>query len=341
MKEVSRMNKKTFIILLATAAIVAVAALILYNNSHAAIAPPAAATAQTPPTRITIAQAGDFYLYAPLYVAKDKGFFAKRGLDVSIVSTGGDDKTWAAVISESAQFGIADPTFIAIASQRGQPGKIIATIVNGVPFWGIAKSPKIAAISQPSGLNHYTVATFPSPSTAYTLQKQMFERAGLQPKIREGAFGTLLALVQANQADIALELEPNVSQQLENGYHIVYSMADVYGDFTITGLTTTPRYIQAHKSIVQAVVSALAESLTFIHSQPDECADLLARRFPEVKRTVAVAALRRVLAAGIIPSTPVVAETAWRKALKLRIDSGDLKPPTEPMSYVDNSFATH
>jgi len=334
------MSKKTFIILLATAAIVAVVAFILYNNSHATTAPLNTATAPRRPIRITIAQAGDFYLYAPLYVAKDKGFFAKRGLDVTIVSTGGDDKTWAAVISQSAQFGIADPTFIAIASQRGQPGKIISTIVNGVPFWGITKNPQIAAISQPSGLNHYTVATFPSPSTAYTLQKHMFLKGGLQPKIREGAFGTLLALVQANQADIALELEPNVSQELENGYHIVYSMADVYGDFTITGLTATPRYIHANQPTVRAVVSALAESLAFIHNNPDDCADLLARRFPEVKRTVAVAALRRVLAAGIIPSTPAVAEPAWRKALQLRIDAGDLSPQTQPMSYVDNSFAT-
>ena len=91
-----------------------------------------------PTTRkITIAQYGDVFLYAPIYIAKEAGFFAKRGLDVSLVSTGGDDKTWAAVISGSASFGVADPTFVAISELRGQPGRVIASIVNGVPFWGI------------------------------------------------------------------------------------------------------------------------------------------------------------------------------------------------------------
>src|SRR5213594_3412429 len=138
---------------------------------------------------VTIAQAGDFYLYAPLYIAIDQGFFQKRGANVRIVSTGGDEKTWAAVIGGDAQFGVADPTFIAIASQRGQPGKILATIVNGVPFWGITKKPKVPVITSPSAHNGFVVATFPSPSTAYTLQKEMFERAGITPHIREGAFG--------------------------------------------------------------------------------------------------------------------------------------------------------
>lgn len=288
---------------------------------------------------VTIAQAGDFYLYAPLYIAQDRGFFAKNNVDVTIVSTGGDEKTWAAVISKSAQFGVADPTFIAVASERGQPGKIIATIVNGVPFWGITKKPAIPQITKPAELDSYTVATFPSPSTAYTLQRQMFVQGGLTPKIREGAFGTLLPLLEAGQADIALELEPNVSQAVQNGYRIVYSLADMYGDFTITGLCATPEYLSEDRQSAGAVVRAIREALDFLHNDPDTSADLLAKRFPEVKRDVAVAALRRALSSGVIPRSPQVGETAWRKALKLRVDAGDLKDDRGAMQFIDNSFA--
>jgi ABC-type nitrate/sulfonate/bicarbonate transport system substrate-binding protein len=31
-------------------------------------------------SKITIAQVGDFFLYAPVYVAQDAGFFQKQGL---------------------------------------------------------------------------------------------------------------------------------------------------------------------------------------------------------------------------------------------------------------------
>jgi NitT/TauT family transport system substrate-binding protein len=317
--------------------VIAVAAVVVLLRNRTASAP--ASNGGSPSLPLTIAQAGDFYLYAPLYIAVDQGFFSRRGANVTIVSTGGDEKTWAAVLSGDAQFGIADPTFVAIAAQRGQAGKILATIVNGVPFWGITKNPRVPTIESGAGLNGFSVATFPSPSTAYTLQKQMFDSAKIAPNIRQGGFGTLLALVESNQADIALELEPNVSQALTKGYRIVYSLAALYGDFTITGLTATPDYLRANPAAATAVVRGLADAMTFLHERPDEATAILAKRFPEISRDVADAALRRVLAAGVIPRAPSVSKEAWEKALRLRVDAGDLKPPPDAMTFIDNSFA--
>ena len=154
--------------------------------------------------RITVAQFGDFFLYAPLYIAVDGGFFRKEGLDVSIVNTGGDDKTWAAVLSGSAEFGVADPTFVAVSAARGQNGLVVASLVNGVPFWGITYR-DIAPFKDAKELTHHSVATFPSPSTAYALQKKMFSDAGLAPNIREGAFGAIIPMLKAGTADIGLE----------------------------------------------------------------------------------------------------------------------------------------
>src|SRR5580658_6917028 len=81
--------------------------------------------------KITIAQYGHIFLYLPIYVALDKGFFKEQGLDVKLVSTGGDEKTFTAISTGNAQFGIADPIFAAIARQRGQGGKVVAGIVRG------------------------------------------------------------------------------------------------------------------------------------------------------------------------------------------------------------------
>ncbi|MDR0868834.1 MAG: ABC transporter substrate-binding protein [Planctomycetota bacterium] len=291
-------------------------------------------------TKITIAQSGDFYLYAPLYIAADNGIFQKNGLTVSIVSTGGDEKTWAAVIAKSAQFGVSDPTFIALASQRGQPGRIVATVVNGVPFWGITKNDAIPAITKPAELSGYTVATFPSPSTAYTLQAKMFADGGLPPKIREGGWGTLLALTETKEADIALELEPNVSQAVvASGYKVVYSLADIYGDFAITGLVAAPDYIKENPATVAACVQSIKEALAFIHNNPAQTAEILAQRFPEIRKDIAIEALRRVIAAGVIPQTPVTTEQAWKNALQLRIDAGEIKETSNVMEFVDNTFA--
>ncbi len=164
----------------------------------------------------------------------------------------------------------------------------------------------------------------------------MFEKGGLEPSIRQSAFGTLLSLLESKQADIALELEPNVSQALAKGYHIVYSLADVYGDFTITGITCTPDYLDGHRDVVSGMVRAIAEAMSLIHTSPDEAATILATRFPEIEHDVATAAIRRVLNAGIIPLTPVVKRDAWVKALQLRVEAGDLANPVDPMIFIRN-----
>ena len=51
---------------------------------------------QTKDQKITIAQFGHVFVYLPIYIAKEKGFFKDQGLEVTYVSTGGDEKTFAA-----------------------------------------------------------------------------------------------------------------------------------------------------------------------------------------------------------------------------------------------------
>ena len=78
---------------------------------------------------VKVAQFNEFFLYMPLYLADAKGFFAEEGLKIEIINTGGDDKTFAAVIGGSATFGIADPTFVAIAREQGMGGKVICLVL--------------------------------------------------------------------------------------------------------------------------------------------------------------------------------------------------------------------
>lgn len=303
--------------------------------------PPAQRQNHPPPSQleeITVAQAGDFFLYAPLYVAVDAGLLRKRGISATLVSTGGDDKTWAAVIAGDAAFGVADPTFVAIADARGRGGMVVASIVNGVPFWGVTKDPRIPIIRDPRSLSRYTVATFPSPSTAYTLQRKMFVDAGLQPKIREGAFGTLWSIVNAGDADIALELEPNVSQAVSQSARVVYSLKDIYGDFAITGLTTTSQFLTDRPVVARKVICGLQDALQFIRSNPDSTLSLLRKRFPDVDTVVARAALTRVIQEGIVPDSVTTSPDAWEKAIRLRVESGDLQIAKPMNAYVASDF---
>ena len=47
--------------------------------------------------------------YAPQYVALSQGFFAEEGLDIVLNNGGGADKVMAAIVSGSADIGLAGP----------------------------------------------------------------------------------------------------------------------------------------------------------------------------------------------------------------------------------------
>lgn len=292
-------------------------------------------------TPVTIAQFSHIFLYLPVYVAKDKGYFKEAGLDVNLVSTGGDEKTFAAVSSGNAQFGVADPTFVAIARQRGQGGKIVAQVVNGIPFWGVAFKDSIKPITKREDMSGLRIATFSAPSTSYTVMKDYLGNKGhpVKATIVQGApTGSIVAMVKAGQADIAMELEPTASIAVSQGGHIVCSLQKEFGDFAITGLSTSEQYPKDHPEVVRGAVTALDRAMKFIHSDFEGTLVIAKKEFPEIKEEILRNALARMTEEGTIPKTPFMSKEGWDKAIALRKQVGDLTGAGEYESNVDMSF---
>lgn len=287
---------------------------------------------------IKVAQFGDVFIYSPLYLADVKGFFEEEGLKIELINTGGDDKTYAAVISGAAVFGVADPVFAAIAQEKGIEGRVIGSIVNGVPFWAITKK-NIATITESSMLESYSVATFSAPSTAYTVQKKMFQDAGLKPNIKQGAFGGLIPMIDAGQADIALELEPNVSMAIANGAKSVYSFVDIYPEFAFTGITTSLKTIENDPELVQHFINAITKAEQFAHQYPDSAAYYMCKLYPDIDSKIIYNAINRMVESNVLPQNAIISNEAWKAAVELRIELGDLKSDSKSDVVLDMSFA--
>ena len=56
--------------------------------------------------KLIIAEVTHSVFYAPMYVAKNKGYFDEVGLEVDIITTPGADKVMAALLSKDAQIGL-------------------------------------------------------------------------------------------------------------------------------------------------------------------------------------------------------------------------------------------
>src|SRR6476469_10843704 len=77
--------------------------------------------------------------YAPVFVAKEKGFFKREGLDPEIVVISRNEQIVQALISDSLQFGNVPPNLLFVLRQQGNSDiKLIAGSFNGTTYSLIA-----------------------------------------------------------------------------------------------------------------------------------------------------------------------------------------------------------
>ena len=296
-------------------------------------------------TEVTIAEWGQekILLYLPLYVAMEEGFFENNGIKVNLVFTGNDDQTFAAVVGGDADFGFADPVFSALAVEKGLKAKTIAELVNSLGVSGYTNLDTVPIIKSAIDLAHMRVGSFPEPSTTYTLLTDLKNsNSGLEGlQIVQGSIGSQLAMLEAGQVDIAVDLEPAVSEAENKGYRVVFSLADFTPRQAITGLTVMQRTIDAHPEVVQKVVSSLQQAVTAMYSDTDHklIYDTATKVFPHLSSEVLHRAVDRMMKAEVYPRSVAVQDAEWQRSLELRLKNGQLKYEQETAAAVDNSFA--
>ncbi len=293
---------------------------------------------------VTIAQWGQekYLIYLPLYVAMEEGMFAEQGISVRLKYSGNDDQTFAAVIHGSAQLGIGDPVFAAIARERGFSSRVVGLLLGTVANWGVSNQRDLSKITVPSDLAGLRIGSLPAPSTTFTLLKEFLEQHKAvvgSATIVEAPIGAQLALLEAGKADFAIELEPAVSIAESKGYRVVYSSAQFYGPYAFTGLTTTDDMLATRGSAIQKVVTGVQRALEALHRDPALGVRVAKKLFPNLPPSVVGRAVHRMLEEQTFPKQVVVSEEAWQRALETRLAVGDLKKPQKTDLVVDNRFA--
>lgn len=291
--------------------------------------------------RITIAHWGTekILIYLPLYVAIDGGFLERQGLQATLLYSGNDDQVFAAVRSGAADFGVGDPAFAAINRARGGGGKVIAPLVTSLTNWGVVRGASdIAHIDSFPQLRGKRVTSFPEPSTTYTVLSNINRTSGADSfNIIQTAFGSELAALTRGRADVAMLLEPQASIAEATGFRVVLSLADKFGPFLLTGVTTTDAVLESRPDETAALLRALNDAFQFIRAYPDSAAGIVASSFPTLDEAIVRRAVRRLLNDGAIPASVIVPMDAWNAVLALRVESGELPSLDVAVAALDTS----
>jgi|GEM_PF-1190683 len=226
--------------------------------------------------RVVVAEFDRMPIYFPLYLAEKTSLFSKHDLDVSFISTGGDDLTYNSLFSGSAQIGISDPVF-SFSNGFSTKGKIFGSLINQVPVVAIAIDPSIA-ISSKDDFKKYKVGSFQEFSTVNTLARYYL------PDIEIKTYGhkEIINALKHREIDIAFVSLDYAFILQGIGGKVLHSLTEDFGDYLFTGLTVSDNLDPSFLPAIEKFKAAIKEAIVFMTNFPEESRVKFEALFPDI-----------------------------------------------------------
>ncbi len=220
---------------------------------------------------------------APIYLGKEKGFFDKRDIKLSLTPAQGGAAVVPGVVSGQFQFGFSNVTSLLIAASKDVPVKVVSngvasTGVQGKDF-GAVLVKKDSPIKTAADLAGKQVAVNTLKNIGDTTVRASVRKAGGDPdKVRfaELPFPDMPAALQGNRVDAIWVVEPFVTVATGQGARVIASnYVDAAPDLTVATYFTSTQQAKTNPDLVKRFAEAMAESLQYADAHPDEVRKVL------------------------------------------------------------------
>lgn len=212
--------------------------------------------------------------YAPLFLARDKGFFAKYGLDVELSVTQDLSARKQAFAGKRVDaLATAHDVQVQVAA-AGIPLKIVWAFDDSFGGDGILAKSEIKTISDLKGKQ----VAFMRGSTSHFLLLTALQSVGLTEKdiiAVNMTAGDAGAAFVAGRVDAAVTWEPWLTKGSASAGHVLTDTKEfpgVIGD----SLSFHADYVKKNPEAVQAFVSAMKDAMEYWHANQDESNEIMA-----------------------------------------------------------------
>ena len=251
-------------------------------------------------TSVTLNEVAHSIFYAPMYVAIEEGYFKEEGLDVTLVTGFGADKTMTAVLTGEADIGFmgsestiytyaggTDDYVVNFAQLTQRAGNFLVSREPIDEFsWDMLKGQDVLG-GRAGGM--------PQMVFEYILRKNNIDPAADLRIDQSIDFGSTAAAFSGGDADFTVEFEPHATllEQKGDGY-VVASLGEDSGYVPYTAFSAKKSYIEKNGNVIQAFTNALQKGMDYVQSHsPEEIADVIAPQFAETDKQALVTIVAR------------------------------------------------
>ena len=298
------------------------------------VARPFAALAQRKPAvKVRYNEVVRSILYTPAYVAIAKGYFEEAGIDVTMATAQGGDKSMAALLGNGADIALMGPETPIYVLTSDSPTKVRIfcglTSTDGFMLVGREKVDRFDW----SMLKGKDVLGFRPGSTPLLFFEAAMRQNGIDPQkdvklVNNVAIPARVGSWLAGQNQYAIFIEPDASQlELDGKAHFLASIGETVGFADYTSFMATDKYIHDNPEVLQGWTDAIAKAMKWTASAPTaEIVQVLVQFFPGVSPQALTAAAERYRRLKIWKVSPVIERPAIDKFQDILVAGGVLEP---------------
>ncbi len=279
-------------------------------------------------------------------MAIEEGYFEEEGINLTLVTGFGADKTMTAVLTGEADIGF-------MGSEAS-----IYTYLGGTEDYVV----NFAQLTQRAG--NFLVSRTPIDNFSWDMLKgtsvlggraggmpeMVFEyilnKNGIDPKAdlsidQSIDFGSTAAAFSGGQGDFTVEFEPHATllEQKGDGY-VVASLGEDSGYVPYTAFSAKKSYIEANPEVIQSFTNALQKGMDYVQAHsPEEIAAIIQPQFEETDAETITAIITRYYEQDTWKEDLVFSEDAFTLLQNILEESGELSQRVPYTDLVNTSFA--
>lgn len=223
----------------------------------------------------------NWYLYsehAPFFLGRERGYFAREGIDLDIQEGRGSTPTVQAVAAGTATFGYADLSSIVKAAAQGAPLVTVGVLLQKSPMAVIGLAER--NVRKPADMRGKTVALTPGDSLSQ-VWPLFLRKTGLTDadvKIVSGDAQTKLNAVINGQADLMLGYLMDQNMRIENATKkptSVIPFSDYGVNLISTSILVSKDTIATKRDLVRRFMAAATQAVEDAEKDPAAAVDAM------------------------------------------------------------------
>ncbi len=296
--------------------------------------------------KITLNEVAHSIFYAPMYVAIEEGYFEEQGIDLTLVTGFGADKTMTAVLSGDADIGFmgSEASIYTYLGGTDDPVVNFAQLTQRAGNFLVAREPMENFQWKDLTGQHVLGGRkggMPEMVFEYILNKNNINPATDLTIDQSIDFGSTAAAFSGGQGDFTVEFEPSATALEKEGTgYVVASLGVDSGYVPYTAFCAKSSFIAEHPDAIQKFTNALQKGMDFVNTHsPEEIALAIENQFSETEINTITTIVTRYYEQETWKDNLIFEEQSFTLLQNILEDSGELSQRVPYEHLVNTSFA--